>query len=114
MFDMLQNPTNQVPLLYHCTAGKDRTGMASALILYALGMDDTTVMDDYLTSNQYIEAKFEKYVKAAPQLKDMFLVKASFLQSGLDAIKKNYGNVDDFLTKNLGVDAQKFRQLYLY
>lgn len=114
MFAHLQDPTDNTPLLYHCTAGKDRTGMSTALILYALGVDDKTVMDDYLLSNQYIEAKFAKYVEAAPQLKDMFIVKSSFLQSGIDAIKKNYGNVDNFLTQKLDVNIDKFRELYLY
>lgn len=114
MFEMLQNPTNNVPLLYHCTAGKDRTGMSTALILYALGVDDKTVMDDYLTSNQFIEAKFAAYEKTYPEMRDMFLVKKDFLQAGLDQIKKEYGNVENFLTKQLNVDLKKFRELYLY
>ncbi len=114
MFELLQNPSGNVPLLYHCTAGKDRTGMSTALILYALGMDDKTVMDDYLMSNQFIEAKFAAYEKAYPGMKDMFIVKSSFLQAGLNQIKKEYGNVDNFLTKQLNVDLNKFKKLYLY
>lgn len=114
MFELLQNPKRNVPLLYHCTAGKDRTGMASALILYALGADDKTVMDDYLLSNKYIEAKFASYIKQYPNLLGLFSVKEEYLQAGLDAINKNYGNVDNFLTKKLKVDINKMRDLYLY
>lgn len=114
MFDLLQNPTDHVTLLYHCTAGKDRTGMASALILYALGVDDKTVMDDYLLSNQFIKEKFAKYTKAYPQFNDLFIVKPEFLQAGLDQINKQYGNVDNFLTQQLKVDFEKIRNLYLY
>lgn len=114
MFERLQNPDGNVPLLYHCTAGKDRTGMSSALILYALGADDKLVMDDYLLSNKYIEAKFAKEIKAYPNLLGLFSVKKEYLQAGLDAINKNYGNVDNFLTKKLNVDIKKMRELYLY
>lgn len=114
MFEHLQNPEGNVPLLYHCTAGKDRTGMASALILYALGADDKTVMDDYLLSNKYIEAKFESYIEQYPNLLGLFSVKQEYLQAGLDAINKNYGNVENFLVKKLNVDIEKMHELYLY
>lgn len=114
MFDLLQNPQGYEVFLYHCTAGKDRTGMASALILYALGMNDNTVMEDYLLSNQFIEAKFEKYIQAYPEFKDLFFVKESFLQAGLDKIKKDHGHVENFLTQKMNVDIEKFRALYLY
>lgn len=114
VFDLLQNPTEHVSLLYHCTAGKDRTGMASALILYALGVDDKTIMEDYLLSNQFIKEKFEKYTKTYPQFNDLFIVKSEFLQAGLDQINKQYGSVDNFLTQQLKVDFEKIRNLYLY
>ena len=88
--------------------------MASALILYALGVDDKTVMDDYLLSNQFIKEKFAKYTKTYPQFNDLFIVKPEFLQAGLDQINKQYGNVDNFLTQQLKVDFEKIRNLYLY
>lgn len=113
MFDHLQNPNGNVPLLYHCTAGKDRTGMSTALILYALGADDKLVMEDYLLSNKYIEAKFAKEIKAYPNLLGLFSVKSEYIQAGLDAIKKNDGSVENFLTKKLNVDIKKMRELYL-
>lgn len=114
MFEHLQNPEGNVPLLYHCTAGKDRTGMATALILYALGADDKTVMNDYLLSNKYIEAKFASYIEQYPNLIGLFSVKQEYLQAGLDAINKNYGNVEKFLVKKLNVDINKMHELYLY
>ena len=114
MFALLQDPSANTPLLYHCTAGEDRTGMATALILFALGMDEKDIMDDYLLSNKYIEAKFERYIKARPDLISLFSVKKEFLQAGIDRIKKDNGSVEDFLTKKLMVDIPKFRELYLY
>lgn len=114
MFDRLQNPDGNVPLLYHCTAGKDRTGMATALILYALGMDDKTIMDDYLLSNKFIDAKFADYIKQYPQLIGLFSVKSSYLQAGIDQIRKNHGSIESFLVNNLQVDFDKFKEEYLY
>ena len=43
----------RLPALYHCTGGKDRTGLASALILRLLGVDDATIIDDFLLTNLY-------------------------------------------------------------
>lgn len=114
MFTLLQDPSQNVPLLYHCTAGKDRTGMATALILYALGVDDQTIMEDYLLSNQYILEKFTAYIEAKPELMGLFSVKEAFLQAGLDTIITEHGSIDNFLTQQLKVDLTKFRQLYLY
>lgn len=114
MFDLLQNPDGYTPLLYHCTAGKDRTGMATALILYALDVDEKTIMNDYLMSNKYIETKFADYIKIKPQLKSLFSVKREFLQAGINKIKKDNGTVENFLTGKLNVDISKFRKIYVY
>ena len=43
---------DHLPMLFHCTAGKDRSGIASALLLEALGVDRETVLDDYCLSNE--------------------------------------------------------------
>lgn len=113
MFQLLQNPENNVPLLYHCTAGKDRTGMASALILFALGMDEKDVMNDYLLSNKYIIPKFASIIQKKPETLSLFSVKKEFLQAGIDKMKEKYGSVDNFLINELNVDLAKLRNLYL-
>src|SRR5437588_10808562 len=45
-----------VPLLYHCSAGKDRTGWLSAVLLSVLGVDRETILADYLATNEYSRA----------------------------------------------------------
>ena len=52
-----------VPLLFHCTTGKDRTGIAAMVVLYALGADDAVMMADYLLSNEYRRACIEDFLK---------------------------------------------------
>lgn len=112
-FNLLQDEKN-VPLLFHCSAGKDRTGMAAALILYALGVDEVQIMEDYLLSNKYIGAKYAKYVEQYPELKSLFEVKREYVSAGINKIKADYGSVEKYLVDVLEVDIEKFRDTYLY
>lgn len=112
-FGLLQEESN-LPLIFHCTAGKDRTGMGAALILFALGVDEATVMKDYLSSNIYLKDKYAKMIEERPFLEPMFTVKKEYLQTSIDLIKEKYGSVDNYLTNQLNVDIPKFREMYLY
>ncbi|PXV62237.1 protein-tyrosine phosphatase [Dysgonomonas alginatilytica] len=112
-FTLLQQE-KEVPLMFHCSAGKDRTGMGAALILFALGVDENTIIEDYLSSNIYLDGKYAQYIAQNPNLKPLFEVKKEFIQAGIDEIKKEHGTVENYLTNVLGVDIQKFRERYLY
>lgn len=112
-FSLLQNEEN-IPLLFHCTAGKDRTGMGSALFLSALGVDEQTIVKDYLLSNMYLANKYAKIKAENPKLSALFEVKQEFLQAGLDKIKTDYGSIENYLIKVLDVDIQTLRDKYLY
>ncbi len=105
---------NNIPLLYHCTAGKDRTGMGTALILFSLGMEEEVVMNDYLLSAEYIKGKFENIVKAYPMIEPLMTVKREFLQAGIDEIKTKYGSIENYLTEILKVDSDKMQKMFLY
>jgi len=113
LFRLLQNK-GDVPLLFHCSAGKDRTGMAAALIFLALGVDEEDVLEDYLMSNTYLSGKYAKYIVEKPNLKALFEVKPEFLMSGINRIKKDHGGVENYLKNILGVDIEKMKELYLY
>ena len=112
-FSILQNEEN-LPVIFHCTAGKDRTGMGAALILFALGVDEETVMKDYLLSNVYLQNKYKDIIEKHPAIKPMLIVEPEYIQASIDLIKEKYGNVDNYLTSVLGVDLVKFKQKYLY
>jgi len=112
-FELLQDDS-KVPLMFHCSAGKDRTGMGAALVLFSLGVDEQTIMDDYLLSNKYLANKYAKYKAEYPAMTPLFEVKAAFLQAGIDRIKKDHGSVENYLTKVLNVDIKKMREKYLY
>lgn len=85
--------------LWHCSAGKDRCGMASVLVETALGVPWDLIEKDYLATNELIEAK-----GAAQNMFDVGGVDARYLRAALDAIDKAYGSLDAYLADTLGVD----------
>ncbi len=112
-FALLQDES-KVPLLFHCTAGKDRTGMGAALILYALGVDEDIIMNDYLLSNRYLAEKYGKFIQTYPEMESLFTVHEDFLRAGLDKIKADHGSVDNYLEKVLKINLNQFKEMYLY
>lgn len=102
------------PVLVHCMAGKDRTGVACALVLKLLGVSDDDVLEDYLLTNRVrSEAEFEQRVtqfaehvgrKVDPELfRAMWMVDADYLASALDAIKREHGSVEVYAEKALNL-----------
>lgn len=112
-FALLQDEKN-TPLLFHCSAGKDRTGMGATLILYALGIDEETIQKEYLLSNKYLAGKYDSIIVKHPNIKPLLTVSSEYQKAGIDFIKLKYGSVDNYLTKVLGIDIPKFREMYLY
>lgn len=112
-FALLQDEQN-LPLSFHCTAGKDRTGMAAALFLSSLGVDEHIILNDYLASNHYLEDKYSALLGEYPGLEPLMEVRAEYLQAGLDKIAEEYGSIEQFLTGPLGVDIEKMKEIYLY
>lgn len=105
---------NNLPLLYHCAAGKDRTGLATAFILSALGVDKETIMEDYIASNKYLEDKYSRHKDTSPFLKSLFEIKKQYLESAWEQIENDHGSMEIFLQNVLGVNIEKMRDLYLY
>ena len=82
------------PLVFHCTAGKDRTGFAAALILLALGVSREVVMQDYLLTNA-LYRRPAGLVSSAPQevLNVIWRVQEDFLEAALQAVDQDHGGV---------------------
>lgn len=85
--------------LWHCSAGKDRCGLASVLVETALGVPWNLVKKDYLATNELIEAK-----GSAQNMFDVGGVDARYLRTALDAIEETYGSLDAYLAGALDVD----------
>lgn len=108
------------PLVFHCTAGKDRTGFATALFYEAMGVHRDIIVEDYLASGQYLRplqqsaqlfAK-EKGIDPAA-IEPLLIVKPEYLEAAFDLIDKKYGGVEAYLKSELKVDVKKLRAKYL-
>jgi protein-tyrosine phosphatase len=121
------------PTNLHCTAGKDRAGWASALVLRTLGVPEDVVMEDYLLSQQYLAESNEETlatvrgivagVQGVPEdevdmstLEALLTVEPEYLQAAFDAVAEQYGDWDTYLTENLGLtpdEIEAFREQLL-
>ena len=114
-FSRIEDP-NYRPTLMHCSAGKDRTGWASAAVLTALGVPKATVMQDYLASNTYLQAKNEKtYAQTAALidrtlLEPVLTVKKQYLDASFDEVAAKYKTFDKYLAA-VGVTKADHQQL---
>lgn len=112
-FEILQNKEN-CSVVYHCTAGKDRTGIATALILECLNVDRNVIEEDYLLSNHFLQKKYEGYISLKPELEDLFLVKSEYINYAYDMIINKYYSVIDYLTDVLKVDIDVMKKNYTH
>lgn len=112
-FRLLQNE-EKIPVLYHCSAGKDRTGLATALLLSALGVGRPRIMDDYLASNALLRKKYENLLKKHPEMEPLFAVKKDYLLAAFDEIEKSHESLEYFLRVVLDIDMGKLQKKYLY
>src|SRR5205085_8196416 len=86
---------DRAPLVIHCTAGKDRTGFACALILHALGVPDDVISEDYLLTNRF----YQRDPTASSDLPDhvrqaIGMVQPSFLAAAFETIDADYGDLE--------------------
>ncbi|MBO9678866.1 MAG: tyrosine-protein phosphatase [Acidovorax sp.] len=107
---------SDAPLVFHCTAGKDRTGFAAALVLLALGVPRDVVMQDYLLTNT-LYRRPEGLAGPAPRevLEVLWRVQEDFLNAALDGVDRHPGGFDGYLAGVLDVhDAERRRLEALY
>lgn len=109
IFNILLNTDGAV--LYHCSAGKDRTGVLSAVILTALGIDKETIYQDYLLTNEkplyYKKLALEMDPESREIFLDYFQAKKEYLDASFDEINKIYGSFDKFLLECCLIDKNK-------
>ena len=100
------------PLVMHCTAGKDRTGFAAALILLALDVPREVVMEDYLLTNQLYRKPVVPGARVQQEvLNVLWRVQQEFLDAALHAVDADYGGVQAYLSRALGVGEAERAQL---
>ncbi len=108
---------NHAPLVIHCSAGKDRTGFACALVLHALGVPDEFIAEDYLLTNRF----YRRDPHASSDLPDevtrvLGSVEATFLAAAFETISESYGDLETYFVEGLGIgvaEREKLQARYL-
>jgi len=102
----------EAPVVFHCTAGKDRTGVAAALVLLALGVPRDTVMRDYLLTNEVFKPPWTPREDIDPQvLQALWGVQADYLEAALDTIDRAHGGPERYLRRGIGLDDSQLEAL---
>ena len=108
---------NSYPILAHCTAGKDRTGITAALILDLVGVASETISEDYAMSSASVDQLFEYLVQAGRRpegtpeaVKSRMITKRKYMDDFLKLLNQRYGNAEGYI-KSLGFNAFDIAQI---
>jgi len=109
-------------VLFHCFAGKDRTGMAAAVLLKLLGASDNDIFADYLKTMQDVEKRLPGQLEEyrAKGLDDnklaalaiVYSIKREYLEAAFAAIDAEYGNFENYVKGGLGLSADEIKKLH--
>ena len=113
------------PILFHCAAGKDRTGFTAAVLLRVLGVPQETVMEDYLLTNQYfmftykwslILLQLTKGKRFANVVKGFMEAHPAYLSAAFEAMDRKYGSFENYIHNGLELtetQVEHLKKLYL-
>jgi protein-tyrosine phosphatase len=106
-------------IVFHCTAGKDRTGLTAALLLAALGVDDPQILDDYELTNRYRSGRRVEVLR--PELAEqgididrflpLFTAPRRALADALIGLRERHGSIERYLTDRAGLTPDAIAQL---
>ena len=111
------------PILINCSMGKDRTGYLTAILLFALGIPEETIIKDYMASNENINIGHLAYMardlstNAQETITTLVTVNEGLIDLILKRIRKDYGSVDKYLSKGLHLTDKKrdaLKEIMLY
>ena len=104
--------TADAPLVFHCTAGKDRTGFAAALILLALGVPRDLVLQDYLLTNRVFKHPAATLHTLSPDvLAVLWQVQPDFLEAALHLVDSDHGGIQRYLQQRMALSPAALRTL---
>ncbi len=108
---------DRAPLVIHCTAGKDRTGFACALILHTLGVNDEVIAEDYLLTNRFYRRDPSVSSDLPDEVRQVLgTVQPAFLAAAFETIDAGYGSLEGYLRDGLGIgpaERARLQELYL-
>lgn len=115
--EILLMKEDQFSVAFHCSAGKDRTGILSALILSFLGVERKVIIEEYLVTNRVTKPKalgvylailvFLLNPKLAKKIKMYYIAKETYLESALQALEKQFGSLDNYFQSALNFTEEE-------
>ena len=113
LFQAISAPDHDGAVLFHCTAGKDRTGWAAASLLLLLGADEATVQSDYLQTNDDLVPTLGPLLKNAaakgvdPDLiREAFSVRIEYLDAAQEVVASQYGTIEEYFSSGVGLNSR--------
>ena len=120
LMNIVQTPEGAV--YWHCSQGKDRTGIGAAFLLCALGADRKLIMEDYAISGQYYQEELDSYLcqvdseEERAVLQTFVSVNCEYFEAALDYIDEHWGSLPNYLSEALLLgedDIRTLRERYL-
>lgn len=109
-----------LPIVYHCSAGKDRTGIVCALALSLLGVPDEVIIADYSLSNLGFEHYYTEFIAEGrlngwgipyEEFQAVFIVRPDWMRSLLAHLRENYGSIENYLLDRAGLQPQELERI---
>jgi len=119
LFESIANPQN-LPLLFHCTAGKDRAGIATAILLSLLGVPEETIIADYSLTNLEFDRLYQEFVETdqvdrlgipPSDVKIMLAANPEWIQRTLDYIHSDFGDAATYLQEAAGLSRKTIQAI---
>jgi len=120
--DIVSEPSF-LPLAFHCSFGKDRTGVVAALILHACGVSREDILKDFALSHTFVdtergrkewEMNLSEMPELGPHLDEWGRSPAEYMDEALKEVEKKYGSVDRYLNDYLKLDEDWVRRVREY
>ncbi|MBR1824956.1 MAG: tyrosine-protein phosphatase [Alphaproteobacteria bacterium] len=96
-------------VVYYCYAGKDRTGVVTALVMLILGVSEDDIIADYVLSRDFLAQRLHEYSVAFNLDEKLITPQPRYMQEFLAAFKQKYGNIDKYL-QQMNLSADMLRQ----
>lgn len=115
--EIIESAERGEAVLWHCTAGKDRAGFATAIVLESLGASRDDIIEDYLITNEYLTGVVEHLLatigrmlpsdSARQAARSFFRADERYLEAAYDEAATRFGSFEAFCEQALGIDAGK-------
>jgi len=99
----------EIPLVFHCFAGKDRTGFGALLYLGLLGVKKEIIIDDYLLTNKFFKGPIvneDWRDTSSERLKPLFEARVDYINAAFSEIYSSYNSIEDFVIKELEINSK--------